>query len=65
MFDKISGSDNYNGKNILNKLKLMYNINIEHPNEIFATIIPLIIFKNIKFDDYFTDINIKIDKYLN
>lgn len=65
IFNKISNLDNYDGEKILNKLKLYYSVNIEHPNEIFATLIPLIVLKKIKFEDYFNDLNNEIDKYLN
>lgn len=55
---------NNQGLLLLEKLSNTYNIQIEHPNEIFACIISMQVLRGINFEKYFKDLNKYINIYL-
>ena len=66
IFNRVRNNENnFDGEKELKELKNLYNINIEHPNEIFATLIPLFIINKINLDKYFSNFKKTLENYLD
>ncbi len=64
IFNRVSNSSSYDGEKILKQIRNNYGANIEHPNEIFATLIAKYIIKNENFENYFNNFNNNVNNYL-
>jgi hypothetical protein len=64
IFNRVNGSEDYDGEKILKQIRNNYGANIEHPNEIFATLIAKFILIDIDFNNYFNNFSDEVKRYL-